>query len=173
VQIVEMRELVRSLKGKHTILLSSHILSEISETCDRILVLRDGAIGAAGTEAELTGKLLRGSRVDVVVRGNASAARDAVESAEGVTKIADLEHDEATKGSGVIALRVEADRDARAAIARAVIEAKLDLLAIGPSQDELENVFISLAGGTRAARAAVALSEASDDADSDVEREDA
>jgi ABC-2 type transport system ATP-binding protein len=62
VQIVEMRELLRSLKGDHTILLSSHILSEISETCDRILVIKDGQIAAAGTETELTSKLRRGRR---------------------------------------------------------------------------------------------------------------
>src|SRR6185295_9564006 len=62
VQIVEMRALLRSLRGEHTILLSSHILSEISETCDRILVIKGGEIVAAGTEAELSTKLLRGAR---------------------------------------------------------------------------------------------------------------
>ena len=54
VQIVEMRELVRSLRGEHTVIVSSHILHEISETCDLILVIRDGQIVASGTEAELS-----------------------------------------------------------------------------------------------------------------------
>ena len=53
VQIVEMRELVRSLRGEHTTVLSSHILSEISETCDRLLVIRGGEIVASGSENEL------------------------------------------------------------------------------------------------------------------------
>src|SRR4029078_12210510 len=70
VQIVEMRELLRNLRGEHNILLSSHILSEISETCDRILVIRDGEIGAQGTEQELSAKLLRGSRAEVTVRAD-------------------------------------------------------------------------------------------------------
>ena len=58
VQIVEMRSLIRGLKDKHTVLVSSHILSEISETCDRLLVLREGRIVARGTEAELSKDLL-------------------------------------------------------------------------------------------------------------------
>src|SRR5262249_4288255 len=54
IQIVEMRQLLLSLKGSHTILLSSHILSEISQTCDRLFVIRAGCIVDAGTEAELS-----------------------------------------------------------------------------------------------------------------------
>src|SRR5580693_6841591 len=72
VQIVEMRELLRSLKGEHTILLSSHILSEISETCDRILVIKDGQIAAAGTEAELTNTLRGRYGVEITVTRDAT-----------------------------------------------------------------------------------------------------
>src|SRR5882672_1352308 len=53
VQIVEMRKMIRALRGDHTILLSSHILSEISQTCDRLLVIQRGEIVAQGTEQEL------------------------------------------------------------------------------------------------------------------------
>ena len=78
-QIVEMRALVRSLAGKHTVIVSSHILSEISETCDRILVLRDGRVVASGSEQELSSQLLQGMRVDVTVRkpGESDVAADA------------------------------------------------------------------------------------------------
>jgi ABC-2 type transport system ATP-binding protein len=68
VQIVEMREMLRGLKGEHTILLSSHILSEISETCDRILVIRDGQIAASGTENELFANLQSTFRIELTVR---------------------------------------------------------------------------------------------------------
>ncbi len=57
VQIVEMRSLIRRLKGQHTILVSSHILSEISQVCDRLLVIQEGEIVAQGTEEELARKL--------------------------------------------------------------------------------------------------------------------
>src|SRR6185295_11049922 len=87
VQIVEMRELLRGLKGKHTILLSSHILSEISETCDRILVIKGGEIAAAGTEAELASRLLAGVRAEVTVRGSLVSARAAAEAVAGVTTV--------------------------------------------------------------------------------------
>src|SRR6185295_10024941 len=53
VQIVEMRELIKRLGGQHTILLSSHILSEISQTCDRLLVIHEGHLAADGTEAAI------------------------------------------------------------------------------------------------------------------------
>src|SRR5207245_7700010 len=53
VQIVEMRELIKRLGGQHTILLSSHILSEISQTCDRLLVIHEGRLAADGTEAAI------------------------------------------------------------------------------------------------------------------------
>ena len=75
VQIVEMRALVRNLRHEHTTIISSHILSEISETCDRILVIRNGEIVASGTEAELSSRLASGGRVAVTVRGSAEKAR--------------------------------------------------------------------------------------------------
>ena len=57
VQIVEMRELIRGLRGEHTVLVSSHILPEISQTCDRLLVIQEGEIVAQGTEEELARSL--------------------------------------------------------------------------------------------------------------------
>ena len=68
-QIVGMRALVRSLAKKHTVLLSSHILGEISQTCDRLLVIHDGTLVARGTEEELTGGAGSGM-TEVLVRGD-------------------------------------------------------------------------------------------------------
>src|SRR4029078_13104708 len=56
-KIVEMRKMIRALRGAHTILLSSHILSEISQTCDRLLVIQAGEIVAHGTEQELATRM--------------------------------------------------------------------------------------------------------------------
>jgi ABC-2 type transport system ATP-binding protein len=148
VQIVEMRELLKSLRGEHTILLSSHILSEISETCDRILVIRDGEIGASGTEAELSAKLLRGVRAEVTVRGEgddvADRARQAIERVDGVGAIEPIPATE--PGEGIASLRVEADRDVRVAVAKALVEAGLGVLSMSRSERELESVFLKLAG---------------------------
>jgi ABC-2 type transport system ATP-binding protein len=157
VQIVEMRELLRSLRGEHTILLSSHILSEISETCDRILVIRAGEIAATGTEAELSTKLLSGMRAEVTVRegpGKAQGddarggrfAREVAKAVEGVRAVEILPAAEA--GEGVVTLRVEAERDVREALCKALVEAGLGVLQVGASERELESVFLSLAGAS-------------------------
>jgi ABC-2 type transport system ATP-binding protein len=165
VQIVEMRELLRSLRGDHTILLSSHILSEISETCDRILVIRDGEIGASGTEAELSAKLLRGVRVEVTVRAGAdvlggevgeaasdaasSRAREVASRVEGVLGVAAVPASE--PGDGIASIRIEADRDVREAVVKALIEAGLGVLGVSRSERELESVFLRLAGAPEGA----------------------
>ncbi|MDI1444283.1 ABC transporter ATP-binding protein [Polyangium sp. 6x1] len=144
VQIVEMRELLRSLKGEHTILLSSHILSEISETCDRLLVIRDGQIAATGTEAELSAKLIKNQRIDVTVRGDEEKAKDAAGAVPGVVSVEAIDATEG--GEGVIALRIESEGDTREAVCRALVTAGLGLLEVRRGERELESVFLELAG---------------------------
>jgi ABC-2 type transport system ATP-binding protein len=147
VQIVEMRELLKGLRGDHTILLSSHILSEISETCDRILVIRDGVVVASGTEAELTAKLAS-FRVEVTARLpealRKDKARELLAAVEGVSAV----HDHATTetGAALASFRVEASKDVREAIAGALVGQGAGLLELRRSERELESVFLELAG---------------------------
>jgi ABC-2 type transport system ATP-binding protein len=147
VQIVEMRELLRSLRGTHTILLSSHILSEISETCDRILVMGGGTIAASGTEAELSSRLLQGVRVELTVRGDEARAKELALAVGGVTAAQTAPANE--PGERLVRLHVEATRDVREALGRAVVEAGLGLVEMTRSQRELESVFLRLAGPPR------------------------
>lgn len=147
VQIVEMRELLRSLKGDHTILLSSHILSEISETCDRILVLNSGTIAAQGTEAELKAKLQVGFRVTVTIAGDVESARDAATGVEGVRGAEDLPP--AETGEGVATLAIDADHDVRADLVKALVDKGVNVLQVGASERELESVFLELARPAR------------------------
>ena len=145
VQIVEMRELLRSLKGEHTIVLSSHILSEISETCDRILVIRNGEIGAQGTPEELSTKLLTGVRVEITVRSGEDGARalEMLREVEGVTAVAPLAGSDAP---GELTLRVDAGRDVRPELCAALVRGGVGLLELKRSERELESVFLRLAG---------------------------
>jgi len=126
VQIVEMRQLLRTLRSSHTIVLSSHILTEISETCDRILVLREGEIVAAGKEAELSRSMLRGVEVEVTVRTSAEVtpekARQLMSQVEGVTSVTPVAPNET--GDAVATFRVEAERDVREALSRALVDAR-------------------------------------------------
>ncbi len=153
-QIVEIRELLRSLKGEHTILLSSHILSEISETCDRLLVIRDGQIAAVGTEAELSAKLLRQKGVDVTARGDENKALELARSLKGVVT-AELEP-AAEAGDGLFTLRVDAEGDVREALCKTLVEAGIGLLEVRRSERELESVFLELANSTQQAEVASA-----------------
>ncbi|MFW6023533.1 MAG: ABC transporter ATP-binding protein, partial [Myxococcota bacterium] len=88
VQIVEMREMIRSLRGEHTILLSTHILSEIEQTCDRILMLHEGRITAQGTEEELASQFGGGVGIELEVRGEEGAVRQALQALEGIDGVA-------------------------------------------------------------------------------------
>ncbi len=146
-QIVEIRELLRSLKGDHTIIVSSHILSEISETCDRLLVIRDGQIAAVGTEAELSSKLLRQKGVDVTGRGDETKALEITRALQGVVNVDSETAWEA--GEGLFTLHVEAEGDVREALCKALIEAGIGLLEVRRSERELESVFLELAGSTQ------------------------
>ena len=149
VQIVEMRELVRNLGGEHTVVVSSHILSEISETCDRILVIRDGVIVAAGSEKELSARVLRGMQVDVTVRlehGHPYRSADQLPTLlTGIPGVARAEAVEpAETGPNVVTYRVHATDDVRDAVCRALVAANVCVLEIARSERELERVFAEL-----------------------------
>jgi ABC-2 type transport system ATP-binding protein len=151
VQIVEMRALVRELRGKHTVLVSSHILSEISETCDRILVIKDGEIVESGTEAELTSRMLGGVRVRVTVRSPSASRTEAAEKAQrafsGITGISKVERtDPLETGDDLASFHVSASADVRAALVKGAVEAGLDVLEVSRQGHELETVFLRLAG---------------------------
>src|SRR6185312_9221999 len=66
-QIVEMRSMIRALRGEHTVLLSSHILSEISQTCDRLLIIQEGEIVDQGTEEEIGRRIERSAAINIEV----------------------------------------------------------------------------------------------------------
>ncbi len=159
VQIVEMRELAARAQGKHTILLSSHILSEISETCDRILVIKGGEIAAAGTEAELIARLQTGVRLEITVRGAAGDAepieeqvRELAEALPGVTAVKELPV--AEPGPRVATLRIDADQDVREALCKALVEAGIGILQVGRGERELESGVLEPRGGAPASRRA-------------------
>ncbi len=137
VQIVQMRELIRGLKGEHTILLSSHILSEISQTCDRLLVIHDGKLVAQGSEADLSGGAV--GRIELEVAGPGARALVAVRDLETVksASIAHEEHDTAR-------IVIEAPASLRPKVVRALVAADIDLLRIDYGAPELESIFLQL-----------------------------
>ncbi len=149
VQIVEMRNLIHDLKQNHTVLISSHILTEISQTCDRLLVLGKGALLGVGSEADLAKHKGEIRQITVTVRetGDDSKAKitSVLQAIDGVTKIA-----EPYEQGGGLSFALSTSKDCRAEVSRGVVEAKLDLLKLDYARSELENTFIRLVGGSDA-----------------------
>ena len=167
VQIMEMRGMIRALKDRHTILISSHILPEISETCDRLLILNDGEIVASGSEAELGEMLLMSRRMAVTVRagngaasptGGLGAGPDAgadpeavIAEVAGVTRVRRAGGAErGAAATGTATYHVEGEADVRAAVCRTLVEAGHDVIALNRAERELERVFVGLVGGAKA-----------------------
>ena len=139
VQVVHMRTLLRSLRNKHTILLSSHILSEIHQVCDRLLVLQQGHIVAQGSEEELAQKLQRHVTIQIEVRG----AKEALEQA--LAKVTELTHVTLTSESSELhGALLESSVDCREAIALALVQQGLGLRKLQRVEVELENIFLQL-----------------------------
>ena len=146
VQIVEMRELIRQLKGEHTVLVSSHILGEISQICDRYLVIQQGEIIARGSEADLSGLLGPAGSVELEVQGPAQKAIDACKAVAGVTDVTlvKLEGD-------VAQLRATGQGELRPALVKALVAADVAVLKIDKGAARLENIFLKLTHGSKEA----------------------
>ena len=151
VQIVEMRAMIRALKDSHTILIASHILPEISQTCDRLLILDDGRIVASGSEAELEERLLLSRRIRVSVRPGATgatAARALLARLPGVKRVEPLgAADGIREEPGTASFRIEGETDVRAEVCRALVEAGHDVVTLTPAERQLERVFVGLVAG--------------------------
>jgi len=150
VQIVEMRNLIHDLKQNHTVLISSHILTEISQTCDRLLVLGKGKLLGVGTEGELAKHEGEIRSISVTVRPPTAddpktAVNKVLAAVEGVTKVGDP----FDQGGG-LTFTLSTSKDCRAEVSRAIVEGKLDLLKLDYGRSELESTFIRLVGGTDA-----------------------
>ncbi|MBL8911531.1 MAG: ABC transporter ATP-binding protein [Archangium sp.] len=135
VQIVEMRELIRQLKGEHTVLVSSHILGEISQICDRYLVIQQGEIIARGTETDLSGMLGNASAVELQVEGD--AAKKAIDVLKAVAGVTDVTLTDAT-------LRVVGSGELRPALVKALVAADIGVLKSDKAAARLENIFLKL-----------------------------
>ena len=141
-QIIEMRDLVRALGERRTVILSSHILPEVSAVCERIIIISHGKIVASDT-AENLGKALAGSgRLAVRVKASASAARAVLDKVDGVRAVRVTGQSAAT---GTVDLEVETgDADPREALFFALAAAKLPLFGLRSMEVTLEEIFLQL-----------------------------
>ena len=148
VQIVQMRELIHGLKGQHTILLSSHILSEISQTCDRLLVVHEGRLVAQGTEQELAGAGTRMGNIEVEIVS--VGERPPAQALAVVSAVPGIKQARITKeGGGIIAVTVDGPPTVRSQLVRALVTAGYDVQRIDYAEPELESIFLQLTRGNK------------------------
>lgn len=139
-QIIDIRKLIKSLGKKHTIIFSSHVLSEVSAVCDRIVMINNGKIVADAATDKLSEAVGGDSVLALEVEGSTSAVRDAISSVEGVKRV--------NKGSGnSYTVEYESGADVRRGIFRALAKANCPILMMRPGGLSLEESFIKLTEG--------------------------
>lgn len=141
-QIIEVRKLIKGLAKDHTVILSTHILPEVSMTCDRVVIINKGRIVAVDTPENLTSQIEGGERVRLEVRGDAERLRSALDALEGLERI-ELEPE---NEKGAIHATVESVKglDLRPKIAASVVNAGLELIELRGVNLSLEDIFLQL-----------------------------
>ena len=140
-QIQEVRELIKSLAGTHTVVLSTHILPEVEQTCHRVIIIDHGKIVAVDTPQNLRSQIQGGARVLIEVEGPVADVLTAVKAVPGVATARILTQD-ATRGS--FQVDVDSGKDIRRDLARAVVQAGWGLLELQSENMSLEDIFIKL-----------------------------
>jgi ABC-2 type transport system ATP-binding protein len=137
IQVLELRDLVRELGRDHTVLFSTHILSEAEQVCDNVIIINQGHIVAAGSPSELRGQLERGGRVLVRLDVTPEQALPTILDVPGVAT-AEIAMD------GIVATPTNPQTDPRPEIARAVVNRGWQLMELRPLAVNLEEIFLEL-----------------------------
>jgi ABC-2 type transport system ATP-binding protein len=140
-QIIETRDLIRSLGGDHTIVLSTHILPEVAQTCHRVVIINKGRVVAVDTPENLTARLKGAETMYVQIDSDGVDALAVLQAIPGVTRVA------ASDGKGPTGgFEVESERgtDVRREIARTVVNRGWGLLELRPMRMSLEEIFLQV-----------------------------
>lgn len=136
-QIIEVRNLIREIGKERTVLLSTHILSEAQQICDRILIINKGKIVVEDTPENLQARLAGAQRVQLKVRGEADELANKIAAIKGIQEVI-------TQGEGLLEFQFAPGRDLRPEVARLTVDEKYDLLEMRPINLSLEEIFLEL-----------------------------
>jgi ABC-2 type transport system ATP-binding protein len=141
-QIIEVRHLIKNLAGSHTIVLSTHILPEVSMTCDRMVIINKGKIAAVDTPQNLTSQLKGGQRIRVEVQASEQPLREVLAQIPGASRV----QIEAAPLTGHVLATIEAaeGKDIRSAIAARIVEKGWPLFELKGVSLSLEDIFLEL-----------------------------
>ncbi len=140
-QIIETRELIKELGGDHTIILSTHILPEVSQTCERVVIINKGRVVAEDTPANLTGRLRGSETIHIQVDSGGVDPASALAAVPGVTEV--HAGDAATEGR-MFEVQAAEGVDVRRQVANAVVSNGWGLLEMRPVRLSLEDIFLQL-----------------------------
>jgi len=143
-QIVEIRELIRGLAGERTVILSTHILAEVSLLCQRVLIINRGRLIGDDTLDNLGAGLKGEARIEVSIRGDAERATQLVRTVPGVNSV---EQASAVNGVSRLQVKTNGSDEVQAAVARAIVEAGFGLISLSSRQMSLEDIFVRLVTG--------------------------
>jgi ABC-2 type transport system ATP-binding protein len=141
-QIVEIRRLIKGLAGQRTIILSTHILPEVSMTCDRVIIISRGRIVAVDTPGNLTAQVQKSANVLLQVEGPPDRVMAEIRRLEGVQRVAP--RGEAVDGRRTYLVESERGRDVRVALAAAMVKNGWGLYELRPADLSLEEIFLHL-----------------------------
>ena len=141
IQIVEIRELIKSFGGSHTVVLSTHILSEVDMTCERVIIINDGVVVASDSTANLRSKIPQMEQIYIEVRGTKQELHSKLEKLPGVVSVK-----EETEPDTIVKYTLEVDNktDIRSEIAKTVLNENIELLQLKNLSLSLEDIFIKV-----------------------------
>lgn len=140
-QIIEIRDVIRSLGKNHTVILSSHILSEVSAVCDHILIISHGRLIASDTPENLEKKMTGEKTLELLVRGSAEAVGEVLDLA-----VPGREYHLEAEEDGSVRVSLELAEDVREPLFFAFADQRLPILAMNLQRASLEEVFLELTG---------------------------
>jgi ABC-2 type transport system ATP-binding protein len=140
-QIIETRRLIKELGGEHTVILSTHILPEVSQTCQRVVIINKGRVVAVDTPENLTSRLQGSGTLFIEIDSLGADALPTLSSVAGVTGVTVSERRGSATGYEVM---TAPDRDVRRELASAVVGRGWGLLELRPMRMSLEEIFLSL-----------------------------
>jgi ABC-2 type transport system ATP-binding protein len=139
IQIVEIRELIKTFGGEHTVILSTHILPEVDVTCEDVIIINDGAVVTQGSTKNLRDRLPSVNHLILTVRGETPGFRSRLDAIDGIENIS---CEPADDNKAVFTIKTDSAETVSPSIARAVVEENMELIELRSMAPTLEEIFI-------------------------------
>ncbi|MDP4133853.1 MAG: ATP-binding cassette domain-containing protein [Bacillota bacterium] len=144
VQIIEIRNLIRELGKKHTVILSSHILSEVSAICEKVIIIHNGRIAAASVTDKLIKEFQDSNRLRLTAEGD---AQELVKTVSVIYGVDSVEIDETKTNSSAAEIIIRTSKDVRGPIMSRLVEKNIGVINFGLDTVSLEDIFLKYVGG--------------------------